>query len=105
MSQVPHDLGFIDEFPASDFTEGNFDLGPEDLLLMATDGVTEAPRDGLYQRGMFNADRLTSLLARMADRPLKEIRDQILRDLEEFTGGTYHDDITFVLARPQRSSA
>lgn len=100
VNQTPHDLGFLDDFPASEWTEHSFELGPRDLLLMATDGVTEAARDGIYAKGMFESSRVEDLLTLMGKRPLKDIRERLLVDLEEFTGGVYHDDVTFLLARP-----
>jgi len=105
VDQVPHDLGFLDEFPQSEYAECSFELGPRDLLLLATDGVTEAAKDGHYSQGMFDAERLKSLMTVMGDRPLIDIRDRLLSDLEAFTAGVYHDDVTFVLARPMGATA
>ncbi|MEZ4322307.1 MAG: SpoIIE family protein phosphatase [Myxococcota bacterium] len=103
VSQVPHDLGFLDEFPQSEYSERSFELGPRDLLLMATDGVTEAAREGVYSKGMFDPGRVKDLLAAMGTEPLQDIRDRLLGDLEAFTGGVYHDDVTFLLARPTQA--
>lgn len=105
VDQVPHDLGFIDEFPASEFSESSFELFEGDLLLMATDGVTEAAKQGEYDSGMFESERVSKLLCESCDHPLASIRDRLLGELETFTGGIYHDDVTFVLARPIGATA
>ncbi len=100
VTQVPHDLGFLDDFPKSEFLESSFDLGPGDLLLMATDGVTEAAKGGVYAAGMFETHRVTEFLRSVGTASLDDIRDGLLEELEVFTGGVYHDDVTFLLARP-----
>lgn len=97
---TPHDLGFLDEFPMSAYEQSSFSLLPGDLLLLATDGVVEAARRGRYESGMFEAERVCTLLRQLAGRPLAEIKAKLLDELEQFTGGVYHDDVTFVLARP-----
>ncbi len=102
VTQVPHDLGFLDEFPQEAFLESSFEMRPGDLLLMATDGVTEAARNGQYAQGMFESGRVATLLESMGSAALGDIRERLLSELEAFTGGTYHDDVTFVLARPLR---
>lgn len=100
VSQLPHDLGFLNEFPQSEYAESAFDLNPGDLMLLATDGVVEAPRKGRYMDGMFDRNRVRELLKSAADMPLDDIKARLLAELEAFTGGVYHDDVTFVLARP-----
>lgn len=99
VSQVPHDLGFMNEFPLSAYSEGSFTMEDGDLLFITTDGVTEAARHGQYAQGMFESERVVGLLKEHAQRPLEEIKQRILQELERYTGGVYHDDVTFLLAR------
>lgn len=99
VAQVPHDLGFMNEFPLSAYSEGSFTLDDGDLLFITTDGVTEAARHGHYSEGMFESERVVGLLKEHAQRPLEEIKQRILQELERYTGGIYHDDVTFLLAR------
>jgi sigma-B regulation protein RsbU (phosphoserine phosphatase) len=70
----------------------------DDLLLLYTDGVTEAQNE----RGdFFDAQRLANVLRRHAGRPAPEIREALLQALARFTGDIAQaDDITLlVLAR------
>lgn len=97
--QLPHDLGFMNEFPLSAYSEGSFTMEDGDLLFITTDGVTEAAAQGLYTNGMFDSDRVVDLLKAHAQKPLEEIKQTILQELERYTGGIYHDDVTFLLAR------
>jgi serine phosphatase RsbU (regulator of sigma subunit) len=105
VSQVPHDLGFLNEFPQEEYAESAFELNPGDLMLLATDGVVEAPRKGRYAEGMFEKGRVRDILKEAANRPLSEVKARLLAELEAFTGGVYHDDVTFVLARPALGEA
>jgi len=100
VDQLPHDLGFLNEFPQSDYDEGCFEVEPGDLIFLATDGVVEASRGGRYEDGMFERERVMKLLQEEASSPLSQIRERVLSELETFTGGVYHDDVTFLLARP-----
>lgn len=102
---VPHDLGFMSEFPLSEFTQSTFTLEEGDLVFITTDGVTEAARHGLYRDGMFDSERVVQLLKQVADRPLPDIKSRILEELDRFTDGIYHDDVTFLLARPLPTAA
>lgn len=70
----------------------------DDLLLLYTDGVTEAQNE----RGdFFDAQRLANVLRHHAGRPAPEIREALLQALARFTGDIAQaDDITLlVLAR------
>jgi serine phosphatase RsbU (regulator of sigma subunit) len=100
VSKLPHDLGFMDEFPRSAYGEGSFDVAQGDLILATTDGMPEAPSQGSYRQGMFDESRIKALLLEVATLPLPEIKQRLLDALEAFTGGHYHDDVTFLLARP-----
>jgi serine phosphatase RsbU (regulator of sigma subunit) len=90
----------MDEFPRSAYGEGSFDVAQGDLILATTDGMPEAPSQGSYRQGMFDETRIKALLLEVAGRPLPEIKQRLLDALEAFTGGHYHDDVTFLLARP-----
>lgn len=100
VAQVPHDLGFADDFPRTEYGEGTFEVAEGDLIMATTDGVTEAPMQGSHMKGMFEEKRLIQLLEELGGRPLAEIKQRLLSELDRFTGGVYHDDVTFVLARP-----
>ncbi len=73
------------------------DLRPGDLIVVGTDGIWESASPA---GELFGKDRLRDLIQAHADRPLKEIGDQIEASLRTFRDGVpQHDDVTFVLVR------
>lgn len=103
VSQFPFQLGLIDEIPEDMVSEARFRLEPTDTLLVITDGVTEAAKGGDYRAGMFEEDRLVDFLKAHASRPVDAIRDALNAELDRFTKGVYHDDVTFIIARRQET--
>jgi serine phosphatase RsbU (regulator of sigma subunit) len=71
-------------------------LGPADLLVICTDGVTEAPNP---QDEEYGEEQLVELLRRNRNLPVKEFMAAIQASVEEFNGGTQADDITLIVAR------
>jgi serine phosphatase RsbU (regulator of sigma subunit) len=72
-------------------------LGVGDVVLLFTDGVTDAMNaDG----DPFGEERLAALVAEHGDLPFEELRERILRDIRAFVGDTgLQDDLTFVLLK------
>ncbi len=72
-------------------------LGMGDVVLLFTDGVTDAMNaDG----DLFGEERLAALVAEHGDLPFEELRERILRDIRAFVGDTgLQDDLTFVLLK------
>ncbi|MFH1177426.1 MAG: PP2C family protein-serine/threonine phosphatase, partial [Acidobacteriota bacterium] len=73
-----------------------FELYPGDLLVLYSDGVTDAQNPaGEY----FGEERLFSLLARVDTEPERAV-EQVIGEVEAFTAGADpYDDITLVAAR------
>ncbi len=99
VEQVPHGLGLLNEFDLKDFGEEMLNLGDGDLLLLSTDGITEAAAGGDYKKGMFEEGRVVEFLKAHASEPVARIKERLVEDLQTFTGGVYHDDVTFLLVR------
>jgi len=76
-------------------TETIVDLEPNDLLVLYTDGITEARNDKGVQYGF---DRLCAVVERLCDQPIEQIRDQVLADVTEWSPNR-EDDATLVLLR------
>jgi sigma-B regulation protein RsbU (phosphoserine phosphatase) len=72
-------------------------LGAGDVVLLFTDGVTEA----MNQTGEpFGEERLAALVEEHGDLPLEELRERILREIRAFVGDAgLHDDLTLVLLK------
>jgi len=99
VEHFPMGIGFLDELELEDFRESTFRMEAGDVLFVGTDGVTEAARDGEPTRGLFGDEPLREVLSRYGSRPLPEMRDALLARLERFTGGTYLDDVAFIIIR------
>ena len=71
-------------------------LRPGDLLVIWTDGVTEAPNAQLEEYG---EERLVKLIQENRGVPVTQLRALIETSVQEFGGATQVDDITLVIAR------
>jgi len=75
--------------------EVTLQLGAGDLVLLFTDGVTDA-MDATGEP--FGEERLAAVIEEHGALPFEELRERILREIHAFVGTTgQHDDLTFVL--------
>ena len=84
------------------FADGAVDLEPGDLLVLYTDGYTEAmaPRAADGSRELFGERRLDRLLIDAGDAPAQEIVERIVRETNEFSRGeSATDDRTLIVLR------
>jgi sigma-B regulation protein RsbU (phosphoserine phosphatase) len=89
-------LGIMDGIT---YEESSLDLSPGDLLLLYTDGITEARGPGGPPTPLFGEHRLDDTLASGSDDPDAAIR-RVVDGVEAFTGGSPPtDDRTLVAAR------
>jgi serine phosphatase RsbU (regulator of sigma subunit) len=72
-------------------------LGPGDLFVLFTDGITEAMNpSGEY----FGEQRLGAFIQQQAHLPFEELRERILREVGGFVGGAaQQDDMTMLLLK------
>jgi sigma-B regulation protein RsbU (phosphoserine phosphatase) len=87
-------LGVFDDVKIE---ERRIQIGPQDVLLLYTDGVTEA----LDQHGeMFELRRLIDVVMKSADGSAQAIAQAISEALNRFTGDSEQsDDVTFVVIK------
>jgi sigma-B regulation protein RsbU (phosphoserine phosphatase) len=85
----------IGAFPEWQATEGHIQLDPGDLLVIFSDGVTEANRG----EEEFGEARLLDEIRSFAGSPVDEIVSGILASVQQFSAGTQYDDLTLVVAR------
>jgi len=72
-------------------------LGRGDVVLLYTDGISEAMN---ASGDCFGDARLLALAEQHADLPSDQLRERILRDVHAFTDGeAQHDDMTMVLLK------
>jgi sigma-B regulation protein RsbU (phosphoserine phosphatase) len=84
-------------FPGRSYGSAALTLGPGDLLVLYTDGVTEAANPDDEEFGL---DRLVEVVRSVASRPLAAIEGALGEGLAAFAAGVpFHDDRTVVLLR------
>ena len=87
-------IGLVEE---AEFAEKTIELQEEDLLVLYTDGVTEAVN---FQNQEFGRERLTVVSRQANTLPVKEILQEIRQSLEEFSEGKpLADDTTLVVCK------
>ncbi|HVS14518.1 MAG TPA: GAF domain-containing SpoIIE family protein phosphatase, partial [Thermoanaerobaculia bacterium] len=85
--------------PGASYRAHETELGPGDLLLVYTDGITEAADPADEEFGL---DRLADLARRLRGASLLELRRTIEEALDEFVRGVpYADDRTLLFLRRQ----
>jgi len=83
--------------PKAAYQQEETTFEPGDILVLFSDGVTEAPDPNDVE---FGEERLANLVATMRDRPSREIVDAIHSAVHTFTqGAPPADDITVLVAR------
>lgn len=83
--------------PNVEFGEGQVQFLLNDLLLICSDGVTEAQN---RKDEMFESKRIKQIIRKNFYRPLREIGNEIIQQLENFSrDGNYEDDISLVMIR------
>lgn len=89
-------------FPGVDYESGSADLTVSDILVIFSDGVTEAVGPNEEE---FGPDRLTEVVTAARDEPIEAIRDSILRAVEEWAGRALQDDMTLVVIKVEEMNA
>jgi serine phosphatase RsbU (regulator of sigma subunit)/catechol 2,3-dioxygenase-like lactoylglutathione lyase family enzyme len=80
---------------------GECRLGPEDVLALYTDGVTEA-FDGTGEE--FGEGRLVDALRRHRARPAESLLASLVDEVRTFSPHEQHDDLTMIVARRREAS-
>jgi serine phosphatase RsbU (regulator of sigma subunit) len=87
-------LGMLPEMV---FAEQGVDLSPGDVLVVYSDGVTEAMN---AREDFFGEERLRAALRATAGQPVAAIGRRVLSDVREFVGDApMHDDLSLVVVR------
>ncbi len=77
--------------------EDRIDLNTGDVLVLYTDGITEAMN---AESDLFGEGRLSRIVAEHGHLDSGELRERILREVEAFVGGAdQHDDMTMILIK------
>ena len=91
-------LGMVpDEIFASAITDHTERFAPGDVLVLYTDGITEAPNE---EDREFSGARLADAVRILHNRTARELNDGILERVQRFTGDTpQRDDFTLVTVK------
>jgi phosphoserine phosphatase RsbU/P len=91
-------LGLVpDEMFSTAIEDRTEKFGPGDLLVLYTDGLTEAPND---EGKEFSGARLADIVRESRLKTSREINDAILENVQRFTGETgQRDDFTLVTVK------
>jgi sigma-B regulation protein RsbU (phosphoserine phosphatase) len=88
-------------FDPSEFHVGKVPLQPGDLIVLYSDGITEAR---VRQGEEFGEARLEAVVAAHAEKSLAEIQQQILTAVRNWSGQEPEDDMTLLLVRATESA-
>ncbi|MBN2430797.1 MAG: SpoIIE family protein phosphatase [Acidobacteria bacterium] len=87
----------IGMFKNGQYTQQSVELQPNDLLVVFTDGLSEATNPSGFEYG---EERIIHLVMQQHESSVEEIRDLILEDFARFTGKLEQaDDMTLVIAK------
>jgi sigma-B regulation protein RsbU (phosphoserine phosphatase) len=83
-------------FPAPEFEMGEVSLQPSDMLILYSDGITEAAAaDGEE----FGEERLQRVVAARREEPLAGIQRHVLKAVQEWSSEEPQDDMTLLIVR------
>jgi phosphoserine phosphatase RsbU/P len=82
--------------PGSCFQAGSTTLEPGDLVVLYSDGITEA---GVMKSEPFGESRLEALIDAHRQKSLAEIQREVLDAVGRWCGNEPHDDMTLLLVR------
>ncbi|MBZ0267996.1 PP2C family protein-serine/threonine phosphatase, partial [bacterium] len=84
-------------FPEATYEQGEVDLQPGDLLMMYTDGVTEASNAA---GDMYSEERLVDALVRLREHDAHAVHRHVLEEVRTFQAGVPpDDDLTVVVLK------
>lgn len=87
-------------FPQAEYTSHRLRLAPGQVVLLYTDGWTEATRSGADGDEEYGIGRAAAALRRSADLPLPELLAACREDARRFMdGGAWGDDLTLLAVR------
>ena len=84
--------------PDQEYSSERVELEPGSVVVLHTDGVLEARRDG----ELYGEERLDRLLAQSHNLPAQELASAILADCRRFSGGDLSDDCAIVCLKLAR---
>jgi sigma-B regulation protein RsbU (phosphoserine phosphatase) len=88
-------------FTEAKYETGVVDIKPGDMLVMYTDGVTEAMD---ADQNEYGEQRLADDLIKMRSFPAEVVCSKIIKNVKQFAAGIgYNDDMTLVVVKAQEN--
>ena len=81
-------------FPDTAYDQGELALSGGDRLLFYTDGITEARN---AEGDEYGEEKLAETAIAARSMPVEAMKDAVLADVNEFTGGKFEDDATLIV--------
>lgn len=91
----------VGAFSSSEFLDAVTTIGPDETLLMYTDGLIEARSPS---GELFGEERLQELLSELPAGPVADIPVRVMMAVEEFTQNGLSDDLALLVVRLDRGS-
>jgi serine phosphatase RsbU (regulator of sigma subunit) len=100
IDELPSNAQVLGLFECAAYQPGTFELDKGDILLIYSDGLTDAQN---AEEEMFGEDRLLKLIREQAPSGSHALQEELLRAVADFTQGMPQmDDITFVVVEKHR---
>jgi sigma-B regulation protein RsbU (phosphoserine phosphatase) len=87
-------------FPDTEFQTGRVILQPGDMIVLYSDGITDA---GEHSGRAFGEARLAATVKHHCKKTLDEIQQHVLKAVRDWSGNEADDDMTLLLVRATRS--
>jgi hypothetical protein len=102
VEELEHGDAAIGIMDAANFRERTVEMAPGDLMLVYSDGLTEARNEiGRF----FGEERLYDLLDRLRDISARGVGENLLRAVDRFENGARrHDDLSMIIVRRLKES-
>ncbi|MAQ64057.1 hypothetical protein CL647_06860 [bacterium] len=99
INHLPFGIGLTDELKNKCFQSSSISLSEKDVLLLATDGLTEAYKEGNPKKEQFNDTRIKQLLEDIGTESTETIKTNLIENINTFTNKIFLDDITFIIIK------
>jgi serine phosphatase RsbU (regulator of sigma subunit) len=96
---IPYKLGSIESPSMSQFLEEHIELSEGDIIVLVTDGVSEAPKGGDHSAGMFELERIRDIIASNFQYNSEYIKNALVNEILTYTNGNIYDDMTIMVIK------
>jgi serine phosphatase RsbU (regulator of sigma subunit) len=96
---IPYKLGSIESPSMSHFLEERIELSEGDIMVLITDGVSEAPKGGDHSAGMFELERIRDIITSNFQYNSECVKDALVNEILTYTKGNIYDDMTIMVIK------